>query len=179
MSRLLSRTVGWRNRSPIWRNGSQNAGILSVRWRTQDRLTIYRNGTGSRFAKMREALSRFGAPLLDLPPHDGVTLARRFFQPFTVNNANVAPGVRDEPGFLQHACRHGHARAPGSQHLRQQVLGQGDGIRSDAFGAHQQPSRQSLFHFMQAIAGCDLRGLHGHDLSKLLQPLLQHRTRPK
>ena len=37
----------------------------------------------------------------------------------------------------------------------------------------------SFVHFVQTIAGCYLRGLHGHDLRKLLQPALQRKALPK
>src|SRR5580698_565514 len=123
MSRLLSGTVGtkWRHHGLIFPNRSQNGGSLSVRWRTVDRPKIYQKGT---CGKTVQTLSCFAAPLLDLPPHDAVAFARRFFQSFAVNNSNVAAGVGDESRLLQHPSRYGHAGATGSEHLREKFLGQ-------------------------------------------------------
>ncbi len=118
-------------------------------------------------------LVRIALPLLQLPLHDSVALAGRFFELWSIDNLHVTTAMRDQARFLQHSSRHGHAGATSSQHLGQKFLGQGHRIRSYAVGAHQQPSRQSLVHFMEPVASCNLCYLHCRDLRKLLQPPLQ------
>ena len=109
-------------------------------------------------------LLRFALPFRDLQLHDAVALAGCFFQSSPVDNLYISATVGDESRFLQHPGRHGHAGASSAQHLRQKFLRQGHRIRSDPVGAHQQPPRQSLIHFMQTITGGNLCDLHGHDL---------------
>src|ERR1700735_1377053 len=112
-------------------------------------------------------------PVLRLPVYRRVTLARGIFQLFPVFDLYFSARVGDQPGLLQHSRGQSHTRAPGTQHVRQELLRQRYDVFANAILAHQQPSSQPFVHLVKPIAGGHLRGLHPHFLRKTLQRFLQ------
>jgi hypothetical protein len=123
--------------------------------------------------RQRTELLRIALPRSYLLLHQSVALACRFFQLSPVNDLYVSAGVGDDSSSLQYPRCDRHAGAASPQHLGQKFLRQWKRVRPYAVRAHQQPSRQSLIHLMQPIAGGNLRDLHSHDLRKLLELALQ------
>ena len=105
-----------------------------------------------------------------------IAFARRIFEPRAVFNPHFASVVGNEPGLLQHACGNRNARTPRPQHVRQEFVRERNEIAIEPVLAHQQPSCESLVHFVQAVAGSDLSCLHRHRLAVLLYSVLQHRA---
>ncbi len=86
-------------------------GNLSVRCMTEQ-------DTLARIVANATSLFCFAPPFPNLTMHDGIAFAGRLFQPWPVDNMNLATGVGDESCFLQDSRRHGHAGAARPQHLR-------------------------------------------------------------
>src|SRR2546426_762956 len=80
--------------------------------------------------------------------------------------AGTARGLRSSCSFSPGLCCFHNSPGPAAaEHLRQKFVGQRDPLRINSVLAHEQPARQALIEFMQAVAGRDL----GY-----LQPLRQN-----
>ncbi len=64
--------------------------------------------------------------------------------------------VLDEAAALQSAGDHGHGGPARSQHHGQEVLRESEFFCLRAILRHEQPAREPLFRFMQAVATGDL-----------------------
>src|ERR1043166_4848034 len=77
-----------------------------------------------------------------------ITFARRRFQFLSVLYLDSAPKVFNGSRFLQNASGKAHAGASCAEHLRQELMGDGEQFRIHAVLAHEQPTCQPLFDLM-------------------------------
>jgi len=88
-----------------------------------------------------------------------VAFAGGGFQRFPVLDFHSAAQVLDGAGLLKNAGRKADAGTPSPQHLGQEFMRDGEKFRVYAVLAHEQPAREALFDFVQAIACSNLRDL--------------------
>jgi hypothetical protein len=114
---------------------------------------------------------------LALPlPYSPVTLTRRPLEAGAVCNRDVPAAVRDEPGFLESAHRHRHARPSNPEHCRKGLLGEIEPVASNAVVRHEKPSRAPLLDYVKPVARCRLRDGLEHELAVTVQQAIESRT---
>src|SRR6201999_2246006 len=89
-----------------------------------------------------------GQSVRELPDH-GIALARGAFETITVQDADVAALVLDQPDTLECACRQGDGGAAGAKHLCQKLLCDEEFLSLSAVLEHQYPTSEPLLDFVQ------------------------------
>ncbi len=130
---------------------------------------------GRASARYRTKPAEFFFPLFGLLFDRGVAFAGGFFQPAAVVNSDAAAIVGDEAGLLQDAGGDGDAGAPSAEHVREKFLSERHDVSAESILTHQEPTREAFVHFVQAIAGGDVRGLHSQGLRVTVQTFFERR----
>ena len=155
-------------RGRVMLDGTDITGWPPLRVARRDRLraggpTHFRRVDGTRKSR------RVGAGGRPAGTHEGIAFAGGLFQFGTVVDGHISAGIGNQAGLLQNSGGQCDAGTAGTQHLRQQLLGQRKTVSTHPVRTHQQPTAQPFFDFVQPVAGGDLGGLHSHELRKLLQ----------
>src|SRR3974390_2379861 len=103
---------------------------------------------------IRDSTHRYaGVEILINLPQRGVALAGFLLQTRRIHDVDAAPALADEAFALQQTCGGRDRGSPRSQHHREEFLGQVKRVAFDSITNHQEPARQSLFGFVQAVTG--------------------------
>ncbi len=73
-----------------------------------------------------------------------------------------AAGVPNEASLLKLCLRHRHGSPANTEHFREKLLRNREGVAVDAVVSHEEPTRATLLDRMKPIAGCCLRHLDEH-----------------
>jgi hypothetical protein len=84
--------------------------------------------------------------------HGDVAFAGCVFESRAIQNRNGATRILDEAAALENSGGQADAGASGTQHLSEEFMSHAKDFGIDAVLAHQQPTRQALFNFMQPVA---------------------------
>jgi len=124
---------------------------LSARWKAYEGSLPYGREVGSK-------LWRFALPPFNLLLNYFVALTASLFEPFLVENLNLAPTTSDKTSLLKSAGGDGYAGAQGSQHLPEQILRQGQTmiLQFDRRRSSQRASRSSTSCSRLQAAICEI-----------------------
>ena len=96
---------------------------------------------------------------IELSFGNGVAFAGALLQPRTVEDADTAACVVDEPSPFERVGCVRYARPPHSEHHGEKLLGEREFTRLHSILRHQEPATTSLFQKVKCIASsrlCDL-----------------------
>lgn len=91
---------------------------------------------------------------------DGVAFAGRHFQFFAVENIDCGAAVLNGFVLLKDAGGQSDTGTIRAEHGGEKIVRKWEAAGADAVVGHEEPARESLLHFVEAIAGGGLRDLH-------------------
>ncbi len=89
-----------------------------------------------------------------------IAFARDFLELFAIHNPDSAARILNQPRVFQYPGSETHRGTTRSEHLAEIFMRERQPRGIYAILAHEQPAGQTLFHFVQAIAGSQLSDLH-------------------
>jgi len=104
---------------------------------------------------------------------DFVALAGEAVELLAVDKRDCAAGAGDSTVALEGCEGDADGRAVGADHAGEEVVGGGDDVGVEAVERGQEPSGQSLFDVVEAVAGSVLRHLHGADREAVGEDTMQ------
>ena len=106
--------------------------------------------------------------LADLAANDVVAFARPCLEPALVHDLDPPTVVTDETCLLQHVGDDRHRSAAHAERLRQELMGELDGIAFEPIAGLQQPAAQARLDGVQCVASRGLLDLNKQDLADII-----------